>query len=196
MKVRFTSTSGLQAHLSAQPWIKRPVACQAELNQREKEDIMTKAIPEGFHSVTPMLMFKDARKAIEFYKRAFAARERFAMPGPDNSGVMHAEILIGDSIIMMGEENPQGPCKSAETTGGSPISLYVYLDDVDEAFKRAVAAGAETRMPVEEMFWGDRVGTVQDPFGYSWSLATHTRELTAQEIRQGAQDFFARMAEK
>jgi len=166
------------------------------MGEVDKEDIMTKAIPEGFHSVTPMLMFKDARKAIEFYKRAFAAQERFVMPGPGDKGVMHAEILIGDSIIMMGEENPQGPCKSAETTGGSPVSFYIYLDNVDEAFRRAVAAGAETRMPVEEMFWGDRVGTVQDPFGYSWSLAAQSRKLTPQEIQQGAQAFFARMAEK
>jgi uncharacterized glyoxalase superfamily protein PhnB len=141
-------------------------------------------------------MFKDARKAIDFYKRAFDAQERFAMPGPDGKGVMHAEVLIGDSIIMMGEENPHEPCKSAETIGGSPVSFYIYLDNVDEAFRAALAAGAETRMPVEDMFWGDRVGTVQDPFGYSWSLATHIKDLTPQEIQQGAQAAFARMSEK
>ncbi len=157
---------------------------------------MTRAIPEGFHSVTPYIVFKDVRKAIEFYKRAFGAQERFAMPGPDGKGVMHAELLIGDSIIMMGEENPEQPCKSAETAGGSPVSFYLYLENVDEAFRTAVAAGAEARMPVEEMFWGDRAGTVQDPFGYSWTLATHTRDLTPQEIQQGAQAFFAKMAKK
>jgi len=117
-----------------------------------------------------MLMFKDVRKAIEFYKRAFGATERFAMPGPDGKGVMHAELLIGDSIIMMGEENPNEPCKSAETMGGSPVSFYVYVEKVDEAVQRATEAGAETRMPVQDMFWGDRMGTVQDPFGHSWSL--------------------------
>lgn len=157
---------------------------------------MTKTIPEGFHSVTPMIMFKDARKAMEFYKRAFGAEELFAMPGPDGKGVMHAELRIGDSIIMMGEENPQQPCKSAEAMGGSPVSFYIYQENVDEAFGTALAAGAEARMPVQEMFWGDRVGTVQDPFGYSWSLATHTRDLTPQEIQQGAQAAFARMGEK
>lgn len=157
---------------------------------------MTKSIPEGFHSVTPMFVFKDARKAIEFYKRAFGAQELFVMPGPDGKGVMHAEIRIGNSIIMMGEEHPQEACKSAETIGGSPVSFYLYLDNVDEAFRVAVAAGAEVRMPVEEMFWGDRTGTVQDPFGYSWSLATHTRDLTPEEIQQGAQAFFARMKQK
>lgn len=157
---------------------------------------MTKAIPEGFHSVTPMVMFKDARKALEFYKRAFGAQELFAMPGPDGKGVMHAELRIGDSIIMMGEENPHEPCKSAETIGGSPVSFYIYLENVDAAFRRAVEAGAETRMPVQEMFWGDRVGTVQDPFGYAWSLATHVKDLTPDEIRQGAQAAFAGMAKK
>jgi uncharacterized glyoxalase superfamily protein PhnB len=154
---------------------------------------MTKAIPEGFQSVTPMCMFKDARKAIDFYKRAFGAQELFVMPGPDGKGVMHAEIRIGNSIIMMGEEHPQESCKSAETIGVSPVSFYLYLENVDEAFRVAVAAGAVARMPVEEMFWGDRMGTVQDPFGYSWSLATHTRDLTPEQIRQGAQAFFARM---
>ncbi len=157
---------------------------------------MTKAIPEEYHSVTPMFVFKDARKAIEFYKRAFGAQERYAMPGPDGKGVMHAELRIGNSIIMMGEEDPQQPCKSAETTGGSPVSFYLYLEKVDEAFRTALDAGAEVRMPVQDMFWGDRVGTVQDPFGYSWTLATHIKDLTPQEIQQGAQAFFAQMTKK
>ena len=157
---------------------------------------MTKAIPEGFHSVTPMVMFRDARQAIEFYKQAFGAVERFALPGPDGKGVMHAELLIGDSIIMLGEENPDEPCKSAETMQGSPVSFYLYLEDVDQAFRRALEAGAALRMPVQEMFWGDRVGTLQDPFGYNWSLATHVKDPTPQEIREGAEAAFARMAEK
>ena len=147
---------------------------------------MIKTIPEGFHSLTPTLMFKDARKAIEFYKRALGAIERFALAGPEGKGVMHAELLIGDSIIMMGEENPKEPCKSAETMGGSPVGFYIYLENVDEAFRRALEAGAEARMPVQDMFWGDRVGTVQDPFGYSWSLATHKKDPTPQEIEEGA----------
>ena len=133
---------------------------------------------------------------MEFYKWFFGATERFAMPKPDGKGVMHAELLIGDSIIMMGEENPSEPCKSAETLGGSPVSFYIYLENVDEAFQRALEAGAETRMPVQDMFWGDRVGTVQDPFGYSWSLATHTKDLTPKELREGAKAAFAQMARK
>ena len=147
---------------------------------------MVEPIPEGYKSLTPMFVFKDARKAIEFYKEAFGAEERFVMPGPDGKGVMHAELKIGSSIIMLGEENPQYACKSAETFGGSPVSFYLYVEKVDEAFKIAVDAGAEVQMAVEEMFWGDRMGSVLDPFGYSWSLATHTRDLTPEEIAEGA----------
>jgi uncharacterized glyoxalase superfamily protein PhnB len=154
---------------------------------------MTKAIPAGFHTVTPMFTFKDARKAMAFYQRAFGAQELYAMPGPDGTGVMHAELRVGDSIIMMGEEHPQEPCKSAETMGGSPISLYLYVENVDAAFAKAIEAGAESRMPVEDMFWGDRAGSVQDPFGYSWTLATHIKDLTPREIEEGARAFFARM---
>lgn len=156
----------------------------------------TKSIPEEFHSVTPYFTFQDARKAIDFYTRAFGAQERYVMPGPDGRGVMHAEILIGDSVLMMGEEHPQQDCRSAETLGASPISFYLYVEDVDETFRAAVAAGAEEQMPVQEMFWGDRVGTVRDPFGYSWSLATHTRDLTPEEIRQGAEAAFAGMKQE
>jgi len=155
---------------------------------------MVKKNPENFHSITPMLILKDVRRAIDFYKRALGAEDLFVMPGLDGKSVMHAEIRIGDSIIMMGEENPQYTCKSAETLGGSPANFYIYLEDVDEAFKVAVAAGAKVQMEVAEMFWGDRTGTVLDPFGYSWSLATHTRDLTMEEIREGARAEFAKAA--
>lgn len=155
---------------------------------------MTKAIPEGFHSTTPMLIVKDARKAIEFYKRAFGAVERYAMPWPDGKGVMHAEIQIGDSIIMVGEENPKMSTKSAETLGTSPVNFYIYLEGVDEAYRKAVDAGARSQMAVEDMFWGDRAGTVLDPFGYSWMLATHVKDLTAKEIEEGAKAAFAKAA--
>ena len=156
----------------------------------------TKPIPAGYHTVTPYLVITNAAKAIDFYRQAFGAEELVVMPGPDGKGVMHAEVKIGDSIIMMGEEHPQEPCKSAETMGGSPVSFYIYLENVDEAFGRALAAGAETKMPVDDMFWGDRAGTVQDPFGYNWTLATHNKDLTPQEMQEGAQAFFARMARK
>lgn len=99
---------------------------------------------------------------------------------------MHAEFQIGNSILMMGEEHPNEPCKSAATLGESPVSFYIYRENVNEAFRRALATGAVARMTVEDMFWGDRVGTVQDPFGYNWSLATHTKEVTPQELQEGA----------
>ena len=155
---------------------------------------MTEKIPKGYHTVTPMLMFKDSRKAIDFYKLAFGAQEHYAMPGPDGKGVMHAEMQIGNSIFMIGDEYPQQPGKSAETAGGSPVSFYLYVEDADEAFRTATDAGAVTDMPVQDMFWGDRVGTVRDPFGYSWSVATHTRDLSPEDIRQGAEAAFAQMA--
>jgi uncharacterized glyoxalase superfamily protein PhnB len=157
---------------------------------------MINAIPEGYQTLTPMFIFKDAGKAIDFYKRAFGAEERFVMPRPDGKGVMHAEVQIGTSIIMMGEESPDCPSKSAETTGSTPISFYIYVENVDEAFKKAVEAGSKIQMPVEDMFWGDRMGTVPDPFGYSWSLASHTKDLTPEEIQKGAQAMFAKMAKK
>ncbi len=157
---------------------------------------MTKAIPEGYQTVTPMFVFKDARKAIEFYKRAFGAQEKYTMPGPDGKGVMHAELRIGSSIIMLGEENPQCLGKSAETIGGSPVGFYLYVENADGAFRRAIEAGAESEMPVDNMFWGDRVGTVQDPFGYKWMLATHVEDLTPEEIEQGAKAAFAQTAKK
>lgn len=155
---------------------------------------MIATIPAGFHSVTPMLVLKDAPLAIEFYQRAFGAVERFSMPGPDGRGVMHAELRIGDSIVMLGEEQPGAPCRSAESMGGSPVSFYIYCEDAEQACRRALDACAESQMAVADMFWGDRVGTVRDPFGYSWSLASHTRDLTMEEIRQGAQAAFAAMA--
>jgi PhnB protein len=157
---------------------------------------MTKPIPEGYHNLTPYLMFKDSRKAIEFYKLAFGAKEQFLMPGFDGKSVMHAEVLIGDSTIMMSDENPQQACKSAETMGGSPVAFYVYVEDVDSAFDKAMAAGAASRMPVQDMFWGDRIGSVSDPFGYSWTLATRTRDLSPEEIEKGARAAFAQMTKK
>ena len=150
---------------------------------------MIKAIPDGYHTLTPALVFKDARKAIDFYKRALGAREKMVMPGPDGKGIMHAELLIGDSPFMLGEESPHCPSKSAETLGESPVTFLVYVKDVDAAFDQAVAAGATVTQPVQEMFWGDRAGNVKDPFGYTWMIATHTRDLSKEEIAQGAREF-------
>lgn len=155
---------------------------------------MTQAIPTGYHSLTPSFTFKDSKKAIEFYKKAFDAKILDLFPNLNGHGIMHATLQIGDSILMMGDEN-QG-CKSAETVGNSPMSLYLYVSNADAAFKQAVAAGATVAMPVMDMFWGDRVGSVKDPFGYSWTIATHTKDLTQDEIKKGAEAFFAQMAKK
>ncbi len=155
---------------------------------------MTKPIPEGHHTVTPSFMFKDTKKALEFYQKAFGAKVLGIFPGMDGKGIMHAEMQIGDSILMMGDEmgGPKSP--SAETLGASPISLFIYVPDADALYKKAVAAGATADMPVAEMFWGDRAGSVKDPFGYSWMIATHTRDLTPEQVRKEAETFFAQFA--
>ena len=159
---------------------------------------MAKPIPEGYQTVTPSFTFKDSKKAIEFYKKAFGAKVLDLMPDPSGRRTMHATIQIGNSIVMMGDEMPgaENCAKSAETLGSSPISLYVYLPNADTAFKQAVAAGGTVIMPVADMFWGDRCGTLKDPFGYSWMIATHKQDLTNDEIRKGAEAFFAQMAKK
>ena len=154
---------------------------------------MTKPIPAGYHSVTPSLTFKGSLKAIEFYKKAFGAKVLEVMPGPDGQRTMHATIQIGDSILMMGDEMPQAGCQSAESLGACPISLYVYVPNVDVFFQQAIAAGATAGMPVADMFWGDRAGQLKDPFGYSWMIATHQQDLSNEQIQQGAQAFFAKV---
>lgn len=152
----------------------------------------TKHTPEGFQSVTPSLTFKDTKKALEFYKKALNAEILEVLPMPDGNGTMHATMRIGNSILMMGDEMPN--CPSAETMGGSSISLFVYVPDVDAAFKQAVSAGGTETMPVMDMFWGDRCGNFTDPFGYSWMIGTHVRDMTPEEIQTGAKAFFEMMA--
>lgn len=147
-------------------------------------------IPKDYHSVTPGLALRDTAAAIEFYKRAFGAKEKGRMPGPDGK-IMHAELQIGDSKIMVGEEMPQMGHPSPQTLGGSPVNLYVYVKNVDNAFEQAVNAGATVVMPVADMFWGDRYGAVKDPYGHGWGLATHKRDLSPKEMMKAAQEFFA-----
>ena len=153
-----------------------------------------KAIPDGYHTVTPYLMVRGADRAIEFYKRAFGAEELMRMPGPDGKSIMHAEIKIGDSRIFLSEEFPEMGCRSPQSLGGTASSLHLYIEDVDAAFKRAVAAGAQVKMPVGDMFWGDWFGKLIDPFGHEWGMATHTEDLTHQDIGKRAEAFFALMA--
>ena len=153
-------------------------------------------IPKGFNTLTPHITVKDANRAIEFYKKAFGAEEIMRMPGPDGRGIMHAELKIGDSRLLLGEETPDCASRSPESLGGTAVGILLYVEDVDAVFERAKSAGAEVRMPVADMFWGDRFGTLADPFGHEWSLATHIEDVTPEQMRERAEAFFAQMAKK
>ena len=137
--------------------------------------------PAGYHTATPYLVVKGAAAAIEFYKKAFGASEVMRMAAPDGS-IMHAEIKIGDSIIMLGEENPQWGAISPQTLGGSPVGLCIYYPDVDARYATALAAGAKVERPLKDQFYGDRSGTVVDPFGHKWTLATHIEDVAPDEM--------------
>jgi len=144
-----------------------------------------KAVPEGYHTVTPYLVQRDTKKAIEFYVRAFGAETRMTMPGPDGR-IMHADLRIGDSTVFMTDEFPEmcPDTKSPQTAGCVTSSVFLYVPDADAVFKRAVDAGAKVITPVTDMFWGDRFGQVADPFGHRWSIATRQENLTPQEISE------------
>lgn len=152
-------------------------------------------IPPGFHTITPSLIVRDAAKAIDFYKKALGAEERMRMASPDGK-IGHAELKIGDSIIFLSEESQQMGTKSPQTLGGSSTYLYLYVEDVDSSFKRAVDAGGKVTMPVTDMFWGDRFGQIVDPFGHSWGLSTHVEDVTEAETEKRAKDFYAQMGQK
>ncbi len=151
-----------------------------------------KPIPTGFHSVTPYLRVKGAAQALEFYRKALGAEERFRMPMPDGK-IGHAEIVVGDSIIMLADEFPEMNVKGPQTLGGTSVSLMVYVADSDVAFKRAVDAGAKVLRPVVDQFYGDRSGTVLDPFGHEWTLSTHKEDVPAAEMDKRAKEAFAKM---
>ncbi len=150
---------------------------------------MTKT-PEGYHTITPYLVVRDGERAIEFYKKVFGAKERFRMEGPDNKSIGHVELTIGDSVFMLTEESPYMKCLSPESVGGSPVSLYVYVDDVDSVFNIAISEGATVLNPVTDMVYGDRTGYIRDPFGHLWSIATCIKDLSpAQAIEAGKATF-------
>jgi PhnB protein len=152
----------------------------------------TRQIPEGFHTVTPYLVVSDAAGAIDFYKRAFGAEELFRLEGPPGK-IGHAEIKIGDSIIMLADEMGSGDCRSPQSLGGTAVNILLYVKDVDQVFNQAVSAGAKVAMPLDDMFWGDRYGQVTDPFGHSWALATHIEDIPPEELQKRAQMAFAEM---
>ena len=155
-----------------------------------------KKIPDGYHSLTPVLIVKDGLKAIEYYKKVFGAIDKGTMMMPDNKSVAHAELMIGDSKIMLSDEFPEMKSLSPTTIGGSPVSLYLYVEDVDKTFNLAVAEGGKSLFPVEDWFYGDRHGSIQDPFGHIWSISTHIKDLTKEEMKKAAEEAFSKMCEK
>src|SRR5438034_3922600 len=152
----------------------------------------TKPIPEGYHTLTPYFSVDDAAGAIDFYKQAFGAKERMRMLAPDGK-IGHAEIEIGDSVVMLSDPFPQATVRSPKELGGTSASVFMYVENVDAVVQRAVEAGATVTMEVADQFWGDRFGTVSDPFGHSWSIATHVEDLTPEEIAERAKQAMAAM---
>lgn len=142
-----------------------------------------KPIPEGYHAVTPYLIVNNAIEAINFYHQAFGAEELFRLPMPDGK-IGHAEIKIGDSQIMLAEEFPEMGVRSPQSIGGTPVSLALYVEDADTVFDRAVFAGATAERPVQDQFYGDRCGTLLDPFGHRWTVATHKEDVTPEEMQR------------
>ena len=142
-----------------------------------------KPIPDGYHSVTPYLIVKGAAKAIDFYKNAFGATELMRFPGPNNT-IMHAEIKIGDSPIMLADERDGSPYRNPLAVGGTPVSLMVYVEDVDEVFNQAVSLGAKSTSAVQDQFYGDRSGNLTDPFGHVWTVATHKEDVSSAEMER------------
>jgi len=142
-----------------------------------------KPVPEGMHSVTPHLVCAGAAEAIEFYKKAFGAVEMGRLPGPQGK-LMHAAIRIGDSVVMLVDEMPEWGALGPKSLKGSPVTIHLYVDDVDAFVARAVKAGAKVTMPLEDMFWGDRYGKLEDPFGHHWSVGTHIRDVSMEEMQE------------
>ncbi|MCU1311731.1 MAG: Glyoxalase/bleomycin resistance protein/dioxygenase (Dioxygenase) [Candidatus Angelobacter sp.] len=149
-----------------------------------------KPIPDGYHSVTPYLIVQGAAKAIEYYKDVFGAKEMMRFPMPDGK-VAHAEIKIGDSPVMLADEMPQMGYKNPQALGGSPVSLMLYVGDVDTVFEKAVANGAKPIRPVKDQFYGDRSGTITDPFGHVWTVATHKEDVSSEEMQRRMKEMAA-----
>jgi PhnB protein len=154
---------------------------------------MAKPIPDGYHTVTPYIPVDGAADAIEYYKRAFGAKERMRMNGPDGS-IAHAEIEIGDSLVIVSDPFPQSTVKSPRSLGGTSASIFLYVKDVDAVVKQAVDAGAEIVMEPQDQFWGDRFGTITDPFGHTWSVATHIEDVPPEEMAKRAKAAMAAMS--
>ncbi len=157
---------------------------------KEETKTTPERIPAGMHTVTPHLICAGAAEAIEFYKKAFGAVELSRMPGSEGK-VMHASIRIGDSVIMLNDEMPQWGCFGPKSLKGSPVTIHLYVEDADAFFAQAVKAGAKVTMPLEDAFWGDRYGKVEDPFGHQWSIGTHVRDVSPEEMQKALAEMCA-----
>jgi PhnB protein len=151
-------------------------------------------VPEGYHTITPYLAVDDATAAIDFYRRAFGAKERVRRAGPDGK-VSHAELEIGDSVVMLADPYPQLIAKPPKELGGNSVGLFVYVENVDELVEKAVDAGATLTMAPKDQFWGDRTGTVTDPFGHAWEIATHVEDVPPEELAKRSKEFMASVAD-
>ncbi|HEY7726701.1 MAG TPA: VOC family protein [Anaeromyxobacteraceae bacterium] len=169
---------------------RKPARRKARPAARKKK---VEAVPKAYGSVTAHLVIRDCARAIEFYKKAFGAKEVGRMAAPDGK-VAHAEVKFGDRIVMMADEDPGRGFPSPEAIGGTTVTLMLYVKDADRAFARAIEAGATALMPLADMFWGDRYGQVKDPFGHRWSIATHKADLTPAQMEQGMKEAMAQMA--
>jgi PhnB protein len=162
---------------------------QIKLKPIEVMTTKAKPIPDGFHTITPYLSVKNGAQAIEFYKKAFGAQERYRLPmGPDKIG--HSELVIGNSIFMLADEFPEHGSKSPQSLNGSPVGLALYVENVDQAFDRAIKAGATVKEPVSDKFWGDRAGSLTDPFGHKWTLLTHIEDVSPDEMKRRMEKLF------
>ena len=143
-----------------------------------------KSVPEGYHTATPYLVVRGGSRAIDFYKKAFGAQERFRLSRGAGGGIAHAELSIGDSHLMLADESPEAGSRSPESLGGTPASVFLYVEDVDEVFRNAVAAGAKPTLTPQKMFWGDRYAKVSDPFGHQWQIATRVEDVPPAEMER------------
>jgi PhnB protein len=153
-----------------------------------------KPIPEGYRTVTPYIVVKDCAHAIEFYKKAFGAQEKMRMDGPEGK-ISHAELKIGDSMIMLSDEMPGSGMRAPQAASAPSAGIFLYVENVDKVFQQATSAGAKTDMPLADMFWGDRYGKLTDPFGHAWSLATHKEDVAPQEMARRSKEAMGQMAQ-
>ncbi len=156
-----------------------------------------KKIPDGYHSLTPILILivKNGVQAIDFYKKAFGVKERMCMMTPDGKAIAHAALEIGDSAFMITDEFPEIKCLSPASIGDTPVGIFLYVEDVDKIFNQAVTEGAKVLDPVKDQFWGDRHGIIEDPFGHRWSISTHIKDLSPEELKEAGEEAMAEMSE-